>query len=62
MKNFEYEYKKFLRKNCSCRKGRKNSYGYDENGRLVKTIRANGTVETRAYDKAGRLTETLELN
>ena len=40
--------------------GRKTSYGYDENGRLVKTERANGTVETRTYDKAGRLTEILD--
>ena len=33
--------------------GRKTAYSYDENGRLVETTRADGTVETRAYDKAG---------
>ena len=40
--------------------GRKTSYDYDENGRLSKTSRPNGTVETRAYDKAGRLIEILD--
>ena len=38
----------------------KDTYAYDENGRLIKTTRANGTVETRGYDKAGRLAEILD--
>ena len=40
--------------------GRKTSYSYDENGRLIKTSRPNGTIETKAYDKAGRLIEILD--
>ena len=34
---------------------RQTSYSYDKNGRLVKTQRPDGSIETRTYDKAGNL-------
>jgi len=30
-------------------------YTYDKNGRLIKTERPDGSVESRSYDKAGQL-------
>jgi RHS repeat-associated protein len=36
-------------------------YDYNQNGRLIKTLRPNGTQQTRVYDKAGQLLQLKDI-
>ncbi|MDM8561916.1 RHS repeat protein [Candidatus Marithioploca araucensis] len=36
-------------------------YDYDKNGRLISTLRHNGTKMTRVYDEAGQLKQQKEI-
>jgi len=37
------------------------TYEYDQNGRLISTLRPNGTQQSRIYDKAGQLVQQKDI-